>query len=74
MAEIAVSCSSDLTLKIWDVANDYKNTKSLFGHDHSVSSVRFLPSDDVIVSASRDKSIRLWEVASGFVVAPSRAV
>lgn len=56
------------------MANDYKNTKSLFGHDHSVSSVRFLPSDDVIVSASRDKSIRLWEVASGFVVAPSRAV
>lgn len=47
--------------------DDYKNIKTLFGHDHSVSSVRFMPSDDQIVSASRDKSIRLWDVSNGFV-------
>ena len=66
-----MSCSSDLTLKVWDATSEYKNTKTLYGHDHSVSSVRFLPSDDFIVSASRDRSIRLWEVSSGSVSRPS---
>lgn len=62
---IAVSCSSDLTLKLWDTNNDWKNVKTLYGHDHSVSSARFMPSDALIVSASRDRTIRVWEVASG---------
>lgn len=62
-----VSCSSDLTLKIWDTLNEWKNIKTLYGHDHSISSARFLPSDDFIVSASRDRTIRVWEVASGYV-------
>ena len=63
----SVSCSSDLTLKIWDTLNEWKNIKTLYGHDHSISSARFLPSDDFIVSASRDRTIRVWEVASGYV-------
>ena len=62
-----VSCSSDLTLKMWDVTNDFKNTRTLHGHNHSVSSVRFVPGDDLIVSASRDQTIRIWEVATGCV-------
>lgn len=63
----AVSCSSDLTLKIWDTNNDWNNVKTLYGHDHSISSARYLPSDDFIVSASRDRTIRVWEVSSGCV-------
>lgn len=59
------SCSADLTIKVWDVANDYKCIRTFYGHDHSVSSVCFLPSGDVIVSASRDKTIKLWELSSG---------
>lgn len=47
--------------------NDYKCIKTLYGHDHSVSSVTFLPSGDKIVSASRDKTIKVWEFASGYV-------
>lgn len=66
-----VSCSSDLTLKIWDTLNEWKNIKTLYGHDHSISTARFLPSDDFIVSASRDRTIRVWEVASGCVIIPS---
>jgi platelet-activating factor acetylhydrolase IB subunit alpha len=62
---ITVSCSADLTIKLWDLNNDYKCVKTLFGHDHSVSCVDFLPSGDVIISASRDKTIKLWDVASG---------
>jgi platelet-activating factor acetylhydrolase IB subunit alpha len=60
-----VTCSSDLTIKLWDTANEYTNIKTLHGHDHSVSSVRFTPDGDTLVSASRDKTIRVWEVASG---------
>lgn len=61
-----VSCSSDLTIKLWDVENDYSSSKTFHGHDHSISSVRFLPGDSQIVSASRDQSIKIWEIASGY--------
>ena len=35
-----VSGGNDLAIKIWDSTADYKNTKTLHGHDHSVSSVK----------------------------------
>jgi platelet-activating factor acetylhydrolase IB subunit alpha len=54
-----------MSLKIWDTNNEYKNTKSLHGHDHTVSAVKFLPGGDFLMSASRDKTIRIWEVATG---------
>jgi platelet-activating factor acetylhydrolase IB subunit alpha len=60
-----VTCSSDLTIKLWDPNNEYSNTKTLHGHDHSISTVRFTPDGERLVSASRDKTIRIWEVASG---------
>ncbi|CAB5364318.1 unnamed protein product [Rhizophagus irregularis] len=76
-----VSCSADLTIKVWDLQNDYKCVKTLYGHDHSVSSVAFLPSGDIIILlpatkrlnfgkwhldiVSNDQTSRLWEVSSG---------
>ncbi|PLW22698.1 hypothetical protein PCASD_13744 [Puccinia coronata f. sp. avenae] len=63
-----VSCSSDLTIKLWDCSNNYRCTKTLYDHDHSVSSSRFLPGDTHIVSASRDQTIKIWEVATSFCV------
>ncbi|KAG0142290.1 hypothetical protein CROQUDRAFT_662725 [Cronartium quercuum f. sp. fusiforme G11] len=63
-----VSCSSDLTLKLWDCSNNYRCTKTLYDHDHSVSSCRFMPGDTHIVSASRDQTIKLWEVATSFCI------
>jgi len=59
-----VTCSSDLFIKIWDSQNEWKNTKTFPGHEHSVSSVRFMPGDQFIVSASRDRTIRVFDVAS----------
>jgi WD40 repeat protein len=38
---LLASCSSDLTIKLWDPSNDYANIRTLPGHDHSVSAVRF---------------------------------
>ncbi len=63
-----VTCSSDLFVKIWDAQNDWKNTKTFPGHEHTVSSVRFMPGDQQVVSASRDRSIRIFDVASTYVL------
>lgn len=59
------SCSNDLTIKIWDPSNKYVNVRTLCGHDHSISAVRFLPSGN-LVSAGRDGSIRIWDVVTGY--------
>ena len=57
---LLASCSNDLLIKIWDPSKNYANVRTLSGHDHSVSCVRFLRSDDnTLVSASRDASIRI---------------
>ncbi|KAH0830716.1 WD40-repeat-containing domain protein [Lanmaoa asiatica] len=65
---LLVTCSSDLFIKIWDSQNEWKNVKTLTGHDHAVSSARFLPGDQFIVSASWDHSIRIFDVASAHLV------
>ncbi|KAF8467636.1 WD40-repeat-containing domain protein [Kalaharituber pfeilii] len=67
---LLASCSSDLTIKLWDPSNEYKNIRTLTGHDHSVSAVRFIPSGSGqnLVSASRDKTLKVWEVATGYCV------
>ncbi|KAH8592610.1 nuclear distribution protein PAC1-1 [Bisporella sp. PMI_857] len=49
---LLASCSTDLTVKLWDPSNDYTNIRTLFGHDHSVSALRFLSSPgNLLVSA-----------------------
>ncbi|KAI3321577.1 WD40 repeat-containing protein [Xylariaceae sp. AK1471] len=64
---LLASCSSDLTIKLWDPANEYKNIRSLPGHDHSVSALRFIPSSaNLLVSASRDQTLKIWDVITGF--------
>ncbi|KAK3328614.1 LIS-1 2 [Cercophora scortea] len=68
-ATLLASCSSDLTVKLWDPANGYRNTRTLTGHDHSVSSVRFLPSSghtNLLASAGRDTLIKVWDVVAGY--------
>ncbi|KAJ3028966.1 Positively regulates the activity of the minus-end directed microtubule motor protein dynein [Rhizophlyctis rosea] len=64
--EKRVSCSADMSLKLWDSAAEYSCIRTFYGHDHSVSSVAFTPDGDTLISASRDTTIKVWEVASGF--------
>jgi platelet-activating factor acetylhydrolase IB subunit alpha len=63
----AVSCAYDLFIKLWNVENDYQNFATLRGHEHSVSSSKFLPGDDRIISSSRDQTVRIWEIATTYV-------
>ncbi|KAL5340695.1 WD40-repeat-containing domain protein [Aspergillus crustosus] len=66
---LLASCSSDLTIRIWDPSKNYEQTRTLAGHDHSVSAVRFLTSNEnQLVSASRDGTLRIWDVTTGYCV------
>ncbi|PGH34635.1 nuclear distribution protein PAC1 [[Emmonsia] crescens] len=72
---LLASCSSDLSIKLWDPADEYKNIRTLLGHDHSVSAIRFIPcgaagapSGNLLVSASRDKALKIWDVITGYCV------
>lgn len=66
---LLASCSGDLTIKIWDPSKEYANIRTLYGHDHSVSTVRFLTSsNNLLVSASRDATLRIWDVSTGYCV------
>ncbi|KAM3425884.1 hypothetical protein NHJ13734_009841, partial [Beauveria thailandica] len=42
-AVFLASCSSDLVIKIWDPSDNYNNIRTLSGHEHAITSVRFLP-------------------------------
>jgi len=65
---LLASCSSDLTIKLWNPTDDYKNFRTLQGHDHIVSAVRFIPSGNLLASASKDADVRLWDVTNGYCV------
>ncbi|KAF3939968.1 Beta-TrCP [Dactylella cylindrospora] len=68
---LLASCSHDLTIKLWDPGNEYNCIRTMKGHDHTVSSVRFIPSGsgaDFLVSASRDKTLKVWDVSTGYAV------
>ncbi|CAH0019340.1 unnamed protein product [Clonostachys rhizophaga] len=71
-ATLLASCASDLTIKLWDPADDYKNIRTLQGHDHSISTVRFIPSgtggSNMLVSASGDNTLKIWDTTTGYCV------
>lgn len=60
-----VSCSADMSIKLWDFTQGYQCLKTMHGHDHNVTGVAFMPTGDFVISASRDKTIKMWEVATG---------
>ncbi|KAI5967324.1 LIS1 [Candida margitis] len=60
---ILASCSSDLTIKLYN-ATTHQHVKTLRGHDHTVSSIVF-SSHNLLYSVSRDKTVKVWNVVDG---------
>jgi serine/threonine protein kinase/tricorn protease-like protein len=60
----AVSGSSDMTLRVWDLASA-EEVRSFTGHQTPVLSAAVTPDGQYVVSGSGDKTVRLWELATG---------
>ena len=58
--ETIVSCSSDKTIKIWDLIND-ECIKTLQGHSQLIRNVIKL-NDGSIASCSMDETIKIWRI------------
>lgn len=54
---------SDHTAKIWDIHSGGCIVQ-YWGHKGSVNSVRFHPSQDLVVSSSGDQTAHVWSVSS----------
>lgn len=72
---LLASCSSGLTIKLWDSSDEHTNIFfTLPGHDHSGSEVQFVlsgaagspPSGNLLISASRDKFWRIWDISTDY--------
>lgn len=42
------SCSTDLSIKLWELKDNYQCLRTLRGHDHTISAVVFLPLPSVL--------------------------
>ena len=57
-----VTCSPDLTLRLWDAATGAQ-TKTMKGHDAFVNACDASPRDrDVVLSGSDDRTWKLWDM------------
>ena len=61
---LAVSASSDKTLKVWEVESG-RELRTLQGHSSSVNGVALSGDGRLAVSASEDKTLKVWELESG---------
>jgi tRNA A-37 threonylcarbamoyl transferase component Bud32 len=60
----ALSCSTDKTIRLWDVATG-KEVRRLTGHQDRVDCVRFTRDGRRAVSGSWDYTVRLWDLETG---------
>ena len=68
---LALSGSSDNTLKLWEVATG-REIRTLIGHSSPVTAVSFSPDDRFALSGSGDGRLIQWEVATGHKVRTHR--
>ena len=61
---IAISASSDETLKIWDTETGTE-VRTLTGHTSYVTAVAIAPDGKTAISASGDKTLKIWDTETG---------
>jgi len=62
--DLIASCSSDRTIRLWDVDTGVCR-RTLSGHRDSVFSIAYSSQRDQMVSGSGDKSVWLWDLETG---------
>ncbi|KAG6817003.1 hypothetical protein H0H87_000898 [Tephrocybe sp. NHM501043] len=61
------------SILLWNVTEEYTNFATLRGHEHSISSVRFIPGNTRLASSSRDETVRVWDVQTSHCIKVIRA-
>ena len=59
--QFAVSCSSDKTVRIWNI-KALTQEHIFYGHTNLVNSIAITSDDNYIVSVSKDKTMKIWSV------------
>jgi len=63
--KLMATSSSDSTIRLWRVDQDYKLEKTLSGHQRWVWDISFSSQSNYLVSVSSDNMCRLWDIAQG---------
>lgn len=59
-----ISCSDDLTIKIWDWDKGWQEVNCYEDHEHYIMQIVLNPKDsNTFASASLDKAIKIWSVS-----------
>jgi platelet-activating factor acetylhydrolase IB subunit alpha len=53
---ILASCSTDLSIKLWEFSQSYTCLRTLRGHDHTISAVRFIPQPSLFSSDTNNNN------------------
>ena len=53
--------SRDAHLKVFAVADDFKELQSIPAHNYAIYSIEFHPEGNIFATASRDKTIKIWD-------------
>jgi len=60
-----LSCSDDLSIKLWDWENNWKEINTYDDHEHYIMDMSLNPKDtNTFASASLDKTIKIWHIST----------
>ncbi|EGV64577.1 Coatomer subunit beta' [Yamadazyma tenuis] len=60
-----LTCSDDLTIRLWNWENNWKLEQVFEGHQHYIMSVNFNPKDpNTFASACLDRTVKIWSLGS----------
>ena len=60
-----LSCSDDLSIKLWDWENNWKEINTYDDHEHYIMDMSLNPKDsNLFASASLDKTIKIWHIST----------